>query len=128
MTVIIDNEDTSLEPKVKFQGPAIDALDSGEPWNIDLTSLINPIVEKKLLDLLDPALTVGSKMADYVRGKVKFQFYREGHLYYKTENGLEFPVKISDTDGATFMAEDKAIYFMRWIRKHLQTLREGENE
>lgn len=124
MMIIVD-EDTTLEPKVKFQGPAIDALDRGEPLGIDLAAIINPIIEKKLVD---PAVTVGSKMADYVRGKVKFQFYREGHLYYKTENGLEFPVKISDTDGATFMAEDKAIYFMRWIRKHLQTLREGENE
>lgn len=54
--------------------------------------------------------------------KVYFSFYREEELWYKTEDGFEFPVPISDVGGATFLAEDKAILFMRYIRKHLDTI------
>lgn len=31
-----------------------------------------------------------------------------------------FPVPIQDVDGATLIARDKAITFMRWIRKALE--------
>jgi hypothetical protein len=61
-------------------------------------------------------------LSSHVKGKAKFSFYLAGNLYYVTESGLEFPIPITDTDGATFLAEDKAIFFMRWIRKHLTTL------
>lgn len=54
--------------------------------------------------------------------KVRFSHYRAGHLYYQCENGLEFPVPISDIGEATFLAEDKALIFMRYIRKHIQEL------
>ena len=57
----------------------------------------------------------------YITGTVKFQQYRAGNLYYKTENGLVFPVPISDTGEATFFDEDKAILFMRYIRKFLDS-------
>lgn len=60
--------------------------------------------------------------------KVKFSFYREGELYYKTEDGFEFPVPISDIGNAVFLAEDKAILFMRWIRKHVELLAQTERE
>jgi hypothetical protein len=56
---------------------------------------------------------------DCIHGEVEFQFYRAGNLYYKCYNGFEFCVPISDTDGATFPAKDKGIFFMRWIRKEL---------
>jgi hypothetical protein len=56
---------------------------------------------------------------DCVVGKVKFQFYRKGDLYYKCENGFVFPVPIDDTGDASFNDEDKAMLFMRWIRKAL---------
>lgn len=49
----------------------------------------------------------------------EFQFYRQGNLYYKTSTGFEFVVPISDTNDATFAHTDKAIFFMRWIRKQL---------
>ncbi len=48
---------------------------------------------------------------------VRFTRYFDGNLYYRTETGFEFPVPLEDTRGATFMAEDKAILFMRFIRK-----------
>jgi hypothetical protein len=52
--------------------------------------------------------------------KVRFQYYREGELWYATEDGFKFPVPTSDVGTAVFNAEEKAIMFMRWIRKHLE--------
>lgn len=63
----------------------------------------------------------------HVAGTAKFVAYRANNLYYRTESGLEFPIPISDTDQATFPAEIKAITLMRWIRKHLETLDQGNN-
>ncbi len=37
--------------------------------------------------------------------KVKFEFYRNGELWYKTENGFMFPVPIADTGTGAFNAE-----------------------
>lgn len=56
--------------------------------------------------------------------KVHFQYYRAGELHYKTESGFQFPVPISDIGDATFLAEDKAILFMRYIRKQLDLLKD----
>ena len=58
--------------------------------------------------------------------KVFFSFYRDKELWYKTECGFEFPVPIFDIGNATFMAEDKALLFMRYIRKHMDILKEIE--
>lgn len=60
--------------------------------------------------------------------RVRFSFYRGGELWYKAENGFEFPVPVSDTGTGTFLAEDKSIYFMRWIRKHLESLNDALND
>ena len=54
--------------------------------------------------------------------KVRFSFYRDGELWSETECGFRFPVPISDCGTATFLAEDRAILFMRYIRKHLAAL------
>lgn len=54
--------------------------------------------------------------------KVTFSFYRSGELFYKTECGFEFPVPVSDTGNGIFLAEDKAILFMRYIRKHISNI------
>lgn len=59
--------------------------------------------------------------------KVKFLFYKEGELWYVTECGFEFPVPISDAGTAAFNSEDKAILFMRWIRKHLNLIEESKD-
>lgn len=56
--------------------------------------------------------------------KVYFSFYRDSELWYKTECGFEFPVPISDIGNATFLAEDKALLFMRYIRKYIKVLEE----
>jgi hypothetical protein len=63
------------------------------------------------------------KIIDHVKGNVKFLFYRANNLYYVTDSGVQFPVPIEEAnhDSATFNAEDKAIHYMRWIRRHLET-------
>ena len=59
---------------------------------------------------------------------VRFVRYAKGALWYATEDGFEFPVPISDTNEATFEARDKAMLFMRWIRKHLAEVEQLEQE
>lgn len=54
--------------------------------------------------------------------KVRFVRYKNNELWYITENGFEFPVPIYDIGDATFLAEDKAILFMRWIKNHLKII------
>jgi len=51
---------------------------------------------------------------------VRFLYYRDKELWYETEDGFQFPVPINDTGTGTFKAEDKAILFMRWIRKRME--------
>lgn len=54
--------------------------------------------------------------------KVHFSHYCGGELWYQTEDGFDFPVPIAETGNATFLAEDKAIFFMRYIRQQMQML------
>lgn len=56
--------------------------------------------------------------------KVTFLFYKTGELWYTTECGFEFPVPIDDVGTAAMNAEDKAILFMRWIRKQLEVVKQ----
>ena len=60
---------------------------------------------------------------DMVKDKsVVFQYYKDGQLFYSTECGFVFPVPIDDVGTATLNAKDKALLFMRYIRKHLKTV------
>ena len=56
------------------------------------------------------------------RCKVRFTHYKSGELWYVTECGFAFPVPIADTGDGTFLVEDKALLFMRYIRKHMDML------
>lgn len=57
---------------------------------------------------------------DMVKDKrVTFLYYREGELWYTTECGFKFPVPTNDVGTASMNAEDKALLFMRWIRKEV---------
>ena len=60
--------------------------------------------------------------------QVTFLFYRESQLWYTTECGFEFPVPISDIGNATFHAKDRAMLFMRYIRKHMGLIDEARQE
>jgi len=70
------------------------------------------------------------KLIDMVKGQVHFDYYRDGEMWYKTDSGFIFPVPVHDKreiGNATFMRDDKAILFMRYIRKYKEEL-EKENE
>ncbi len=60
--------------------------------------------------------------------QVKFVRYQNQELWYSTECGFEFPVPISDTGEASFMNQDKALLFMRWIRKHIEHINQAKLE
>ena len=67
------------------------------------------------------------KLKDLVtNGKqAKFAFYRDSTLYYETECGFIFAIPVSDTKGASFNAEEKAVHLMRWIRKQIDANEEA---
>lgn len=49
---------------------------------------------------------------------VQFTHYKDGNLWYRVKvYDFAFPVPIADVGNATFLAEDKGILFMRYIRK-----------
>lgn len=63
---------------------------------------------------------------DMVKDKqVTFMYYKDMNLWYVTECGFDFPVPIEDVGTATMLAKDKAILFMRYIRKHLDLVNEA---
>lgn len=51
--------------------------------------------------------------------EVKFAYVRKGHLYYTIKHGFTylFPVPLEDIGDATFNTTEKALLFMRYIRK-----------
>ena len=54
---------------------------------------------------------------------VYFMYYRQGHMYYfvKTNQGnYMFPVPLDDVQDATLHASEKAITYMRYIRKAIE--------
>ena len=64
-------------------------------------------------------MVMGDKHVTFVR-------YKDSELWYRTDCGFEFPVPISDTGNATFLAKDRAILFMRYIRKQVALLEEAK--
>lgn len=61
-----------------------------------------------------------------VKGRVKFTHFVDNSLHYSTDDGWSFPVPIEDVSNSqgsspTFLAEDRAMLFMRWIRKAMET-------
>lgn len=57
--------------------------------------------------------------------KVKFIHYKDQNLWYETETNFQFPVPIEDIGNATFLAEDRAMLFLRYIRKHVALILAG---
>lgn len=59
---------------------------------------------------------------------VHFVEYRKDNLWY-TISGYEnfvFPVPIEDTGDGIFKSNDKGMLFMRYIRKHLEAIKNGD--
>lgn len=57
---------------------------------------------------------------------VHFKFYRKGELWYVTDDGFEFAVPVEDTGDGVFLASDRAMLFMRYIRKQLEANAQGQ--
>lgn len=60
-----------------------------------------------------------------VKGAVRFVYFRDGALWYESEDGWTFPVPVTDTINAqgaspTFNAVEKGILLMRWMRKAME--------
>lgn len=68
------------------------------------------------------------KLIDHVKGQVHFDFYREGEMWYKTDSGFNFPVPTSEAGTACFLRDDKALLFMRYIRKHMELIDKAVKE
>ena len=65
-------------------------------------------------------IIIMNSIKDMVKDKtVRFLYFKENDLFYTTECGFEFPVPISDVGTASMNATDKAILYMRWIRKEI---------
>lgn len=62
-------------------------------------------------------------LKELVKSTVAFTEYRKGNLWYLVvDHDFLFPVPIEDTGDGIFKAQDKAILFMRYIRKHLESI------
>lgn len=64
-------------------------------------------------------------LKELIKSEVRFEMYRQGIFYYRVWHLTEkiqylFPVPADDIGTATLLASDKAITFMRWIRKALE--------
>ncbi|MHB8407867.1 MAG: hypothetical protein ACYDHY_07200 [Acidiferrobacterales bacterium] len=60
--------------------------------------------------------------------KVRFEYFVAGELWYVTDDGFKFPVPVADAGTGCFLVEDKAILFMRYIRKHLEMIEKAKQE
>ena len=61
---------------------------------------------------------------------VHFEYFRDEEFWYRTDKGLLFPISLKEalTGRATFLAHDKAIYFMRWIRRYVAACKQEAAE
>lgn len=59
---------------------------------------------------------------------VTFVYFRDGNFWYRCDNGFMFFVPLDDIGTGTLWSEDKSVFFMRWIRKHIELIKDGKNE
>lgn len=71
---------------------------------------------------------MSTSLKSLVAGKqTHFDFYRKGNLWYKTDDGYTYPVPIEDIGDASFLATDKALIHMRYIRKQMEAIEAGND-
>jgi len=81
--------------------------------------------QKKTATYVDPKTVVIKEQVN--RGqKVRFQYFPDNEFWYQTDGGLVFPVSLKEAQfgRATFLACDKAIYYMRWIKRYVAACKE----
>ncbi len=60
---------------------------------------------------------------DHIRGRSTFLFYRDGDLWFKTDDtGFEFPIPVNDLGHAAVNVNEKSLILMRYIRKWIDVL------
>jgi hypothetical protein len=61
---------------------------------------------------------------------VHFEYFRDEGFWYRTDKGLLFPISLKEASSgrATFLAHDKAIYFMRWIKRYVAACKQEAAE
>ncbi len=66
------------------------------------------------------------KLIDLVKDnkKVKFSFFRDNEFWFEQEDGFQFPISLEEilASRVTILAEDKALLYMRWMRKYIESL------
>lgn len=81
-------------------------------------------IERKLVDKTPSSVNILPTLKEIVKDNtVYFDSYRAGFFYYHvTVNNkiYQFTVDREDIGDATLKANDKALYFMRWIRKAIE--------
>jgi len=61
--------------------------------------------------------------------RVKFDYFRDGCLWYSTQNGFQFPVNVNSlTNGKTLMPNGKAMDFEYWIKKEYNRKKSLDNQ
>lgn len=84
-------------------------------------------------NVIDSVIKGEITITDMVRkpNKVKFNYYKDKEFWYIHDNGFLFPIPLSDVDDIsskpTLLAEDNAMFFMRWIRKYIIQLKTTNN-
>lgn len=56
-------------------------------------------------------------------GNVYFEFFRDNTFYYICTDGTNkyrFPVPLNDIGSGCLLSKDKAVYFMRYMRKAIE--------
>ena len=90
-----------------------------EDYAYDVWCTIKNGEEEKEIEEVKMRMT--KDIVSMVKGKrVNFIHYCDEELWYTTECGYEFPVPISDVGNATFLADDKAELFIRYIRIQIE--------
>lgn len=110
------------DPNVRYEIWAQEKYE-GDDTPVFTFKALDKIMKERVLPnkYVDPKTV---KIVDHVNNgqKVHFQYFRDDEFWYKTDAGLMFPVSLKEAQAgkATFLAEDKALYFMRWIKKYVQ--------
>ena len=77
----------------------------------------------KIMSYVDPK-TVDFK--EHVRDgqKVHFVLFRDDQFWYETEKGYRFPISLEEVRNSkvSLLASDKALLFMRWMRKYKESM------
>lgn len=62
------------------------------------------------------------------KSTIRFAYFRDGSLWFRTVEDDLFPVPVEDVKGTTIYAFDKGIFFLRWMRKYNESISEEYKE